>query len=114
MSPPKPESTTTPTNDVVLTTWMDTPGVRHQALTMDAECGDHYLCDVFTPCLGYVQDALDNCDDVSPVTCLLCLTSRFEDEVRAMNLDAIEHLNEPSLYEHFMDRDALACEFDAW
>lgn len=111
MSPPKPESTTTPISSG---TWQDTPGVRHLALVGPADCGDPYLCDVFTPCIGYIENALNNDDEESPVTCLLCLTCRFEQVVNAMNLGAIEDLDEPELYEHFVDRDALACEFDAW
>lgn len=94
---------------------MDSAKVRHIALTGPADCGDKYLCDVFTPCLSYVENALDTCDDVSPVTCLGCLTSKFEQETRGMNLEAIEHLDEPSLYEHMIDRDAMSPlhEFDA-
>ena len=108
MSQSRPENITTPTSDVVLTSWMDTPGVRHHALTMDATCGDRMLCNVFTPCMGFIENALDNCDDVSPVTCFLCLMSDFERECRAMNLDAIEDLDEADLVDHFVDRDALA------
>lgn len=94
---------------------MDNYGVRHHALTMDAECGDEMLCDVFMPCMGYVKNALDNCDDVSPVTCFLCIASTFDQECQAMNLEAIEHLDEDTLYEHMIDRDAMApgYEFDA-
>jgi len=75
---------------------------------MDADCGDPMLCDVFTPCMGYIENALDNCDDVSPVTCFLCLASTFAEETSHMNLDAIEDLDEPELYEHMIDRDAMA------
>lgn len=108
MSPPKPGSTTTQTNDVVLTSWMDSLGVRHHALTMDATCGDRMLCNVFTPCGGFIEDALDNCDDVSPVTCFLCLVSGFEQECHVMNLDAIERFDKYELTENFIDRDAMA------
>ncbi len=92
---------------------MDSGGVRHHALAGPAECGDDYLCDVFLPCAGYSWDVLDNCDDVSPVTCFECLSSRFDEEARAMNLDAIKHLDEPELVEHFIDRNAMALGFDA-
>ena len=78
---------------------------------MDNEKDPAYLCDVFTPCFGYDAGCLDNCDDVSPVTCFMCLTSRFDEEARAMNLDAIEHLDEPELYEHMVDRNAMALGF---
>lgn len=71
---------------------------------MDVE----YLCDVFTPCMGYISDALDNCDDVSPVTCFLCLASTFVEEARRMNLNAIERLDEYELIDHMIDRDAMA------
>lgn len=79
---------------------------------MDATCGDNYLCNVFTPCIGFIENALDNCDDVSPVTCLLCLVSDFERECRAMNLDAIEDLGESDLIDHFIDKDAMAPGFE--
>jgi hypothetical protein len=41
------------------------------------------------------------------------LTSRFDEEARAMNLDAIEHLDEQDLVNHFIDRAAMAIGFDA-
>ena len=91
---------------------MDSGGVRHNALAGPAERGDVYLCDVFLPCAGYSWDVLDNCDDVSPVTCLECLTSRFAEVAGAMDLDAIEHLDESDLVDHFLDRDAMVQGFD--
>jgi hypothetical protein len=108
----KHASTTTPTNKIVITTWQDSPGVRHYALAGPAECGDDYLCDVFTPCAGYIWDVLDNCDDVGPVTCFECLVCGFMEEVGMMNLEAIEHLDESSLLEHLLDNDAMAPGFD--
>ncbi len=87
---------------------MDTPGVRHHALAMDSEKDPAYLCDVFTPCMGYISDALDNCDDVSPVTCFSCLASTFDKEAQHMNLNAIEKLDEYALVDHMIDRDAMA------
>jgi hypothetical protein len=98
-----------------VTTWQDTPGVRHLAIAGPSKCGDMYLCDVFTPCMGYVENALNNTRMDGAVTCFACLASRFEDEANRMNLEAIDDLDEPELYEHMIDRDAMApgYEFDA-
>jgi hypothetical protein len=94
---------------------MDTPGVRHLALAGPSRSGDMYLCDVFTPCMGYVKNALNNTRMDGVVTCFECLSSTFEQEVNRMNLEAIDDLDEPELYEHMIDRDAMApgYEFDA-
>lgn len=91
---------------------MDSAGVRHAALVGPAECGDDYLCDVLTPCAGYSWDVLDNTDEDSPITCLECLTSRFEEEVCQMDLSAIEHLDESSLMDHLFDHGAMGPGFD--
>jgi hypothetical protein len=95
-----------------VTTWQDTPGVRHQAIAGPADSGDMYLCDVFTPCMGYIKDALNNTRMDGAVTCLMCLTSEFLDRAEHMNLDAIEHLGESDLLDDFIDKDAMALGFD--
>lgn len=123
MSPTKRTSTTKRTSKVApwredrteriwITTWMDSPGVRHLAIAGPAKCGDRYLCDVFTACTGYIKDALDNTGTDMAVTCLSCLSSSFKEVAEHMNLDAIEDLNEPELYEHMIDRDGMAPGFE--
>lgn len=111
MSPTKRTSTTKrtskkPRNIAWLTTWQDTPGIRHQALAMKTK--DPYLIDVFTPCEGYAWDVLDNTGTEMTVTCVFCLHSKFKDRCEGMNLEAIEHLDEAGLIANFNDHEALA------
>lgn len=113
MSPTKRTSTSKRTSKAYKTTWLDSAGVRHQALAK-RENNDLYLIDVFLPCAGYHWDALAlNIEDDGVVTCLECLTSGFDQETSRMNLDAIENLDEPELVEHLIDHDAMAPGFDA-
>lgn len=94
---------------ITRTTWPDSAGVRHLALKGPAGPADDYLCDVFTPCEGYIPGALAlYTDPEEAVTCIWCMTSSFEKETDAMNLEAIESLGEDSLLEHFFDHDAMA------
>lgn len=114
MSPTKRTSTTKQTNrrsEAWLTTWQDTPGVRHLALAKH-EDKDRFFVDVFLPCEGYVGGAYDNTGTDEPVTCFQCLHSRFKEECRAMNLQAIRHLEDDDLLDHFIDKDAMAIGFE--
>jgi hypothetical protein len=96
-----------------LTTWQDTPGVRHLALAK-REDKDHYLVDVFTPCNGYICNALDNTGTEMAVTCVACLNSTFAGQCNAMNLEAIDHLDDSDLVDHFLDHDAMSILYDPW
>lgn len=115
MSPTKRTSTTKPTSKkgsfAWLTTWADTPGVRHHALAK-VRRNDWAFVDVFTPCLAYVKDAYDNTDNDGTVTCLPCLHSAFAEQCKRMNLEAIKRLSESDLLDHFIDRDAMAITYE--
>lgn len=123
MSPTKRTSTTKRTSKPLtdeerkawLTTWQSSDGVRHYALAKyEDEDGDTYLCDVFTPCEGYIGDALDNTGTEMVVTCVRCLSSTFKLQCNVMERDAIDHLDDSDLLDYFLDHDAMAPGFNPW